>query len=250
MALRQKYQRVTNEMPPAQLWLGQHETLVNQCVDYLQKTLCPNNGCATCVTCRQIADGQHHAIHWIHPEKQYTLEHLTTIFNTIAFAQEEKQKTFFILEHADFLTNVCANRLLKPMEEPPQGYYFILLAEQKEAILPTIRSRCVLKYHAREATLHEHQFFTIFSTTHPYDPADFLKLVSTSAPNERESVELINKLMRHWLTKEKDALLDNNRNRQKEAQTISAVFKKALQKPPMPGSSKLFWKNIFLQIKS
>ena len=35
----------------------------------------------------------------------------------------------------------------------------------------------------------------------------------------------------------------------KQATRMIGHLKKALRQPPMPGSSKLFWKNFFLQIK-
>ncbi len=48
----------------------------------------------------------------------------------------------FILWGIDLLLTPAANKLLKILEEPPVGTYFILICEQSEALLPTIISRC------------------------------------------------------------------------------------------------------------
>ncbi|HET8886708.1 MAG TPA: DNA polymerase III subunit delta', partial [Salinimicrobium sp.] len=42
----------------------------------------------------------------------------------------------------DKMNDACANKLLKLLEEPPNKTVFILVAEEEEAILQTIRSRC------------------------------------------------------------------------------------------------------------
>jgi DNA polymerase-3 subunit delta' len=50
----------------------------------------------------------------------------------------------FVVEQADLMSSAAQNALLKVFEEPPAGTYVILLAEQSEALLPTIRSRAQL----------------------------------------------------------------------------------------------------------
>jgi DNA polymerase-3 subunit delta' len=52
------------------------------------------------------------------------------------------KKRYIILDGADRLTMPAANALLKTLEEPPKTTQFFLLAENEEAVLPTIRSRC------------------------------------------------------------------------------------------------------------
>jgi len=48
--------------------------------------------------------------------------------------------TIIILSAKEFST-IIQNRLLKVIEEPPEGVIFILIARSKSTILPTIRSR-------------------------------------------------------------------------------------------------------------
>ena len=49
-----------------------------------------------------------------------------------------------VIDPADDLEKGAANALLKSLEEPPQGSYFLLVAHRLGRLLPTIRSRCRL----------------------------------------------------------------------------------------------------------
>lgn len=54
-----------------------------------------------------------------------------------------------ILHDADTMTIYAQNRLLKTLEEPAGSAVYILLSENAEHLLPTVRSRCVF-YHLDE----------------------------------------------------------------------------------------------------
>lgn len=47
-----------------------------------------------------------------------------------------------IIDPADHLEKGAVNALLKSLEEPPEGTYFLLVAHRIGRLLPTIRSRC------------------------------------------------------------------------------------------------------------
>jgi DNA polymerase-3 subunit delta' len=47
-----------------------------------------------------------------------------------------------IVDPADDLETSASNALLKSLEEPPQGTFFMLVAHRPSRLLPTIRSRC------------------------------------------------------------------------------------------------------------
>lgn len=51
-------------------------------------------------------------------------------------------KKVYIINHADKLNEFASNRFLKTLEEPPANVIFILISANKNAILPTILSRC------------------------------------------------------------------------------------------------------------
>ena len=52
-------------------------------------------------------------------------------------------RIFTVIDRADTITPKGQNRLLKTLEEPPEGIVLILLTSKPEAILDTIRSRCM-----------------------------------------------------------------------------------------------------------
>lgn len=62
-----------------------------------------------------------------------------------------------IIDAADLLEKASANALLKSLEEPPQGTFFLLVVHQPGRLLPTVRSRCqVLRFHTLDAAQMAH----------------------------------------------------------------------------------------------
>ncbi len=56
-----------------------------------------------------------------------------------------------IVDAADDMEKGAVNALLKSLEEPPQGTFFLLVVHQLGKLLPTIRSRClVMRFHPLE----------------------------------------------------------------------------------------------------
>ena len=57
------------------------------------------------------------------------------------------ERRVIIINPADDLETASSNALLKSLEEPPQGTFFVLIAHSPSRLLPTIRSRCrVLRF--------------------------------------------------------------------------------------------------------
>ena len=226
----------------AQLWIGTHQSLHQEVITFLQKKLCQQNGCLSCIDCKKIQTLQHHAIMWISPEKHYTLSHIEPIFEAIAFRNDSHQNFYFVLEKADTLNPSCANSLLKSVEEPPEGYHFIFLAQRVDEILPTIRSRCTItNFRKQDNTVIHESFLHHFKVK--TDAIFFLQTLEATQPNERESLELIDSLLLHWNTQ-------YNQNPNGIAAKIIPYLQEGISSPPMPGSSKIFWKNIFLKVNS
>ncbi|MBN2895543.1 MAG: DNA polymerase III subunit delta' [Campylobacterales bacterium] len=60
-----------------------------------------------------------------------------------AYISEEREK--FLVLGAKSFNVVSQNALLKILEEPPRNIVFVLITQQKSALLPTIRSRLSMK---------------------------------------------------------------------------------------------------------
>jgi DNA polymerase-3 subunit delta' len=65
----------------------------------------------------------------------------TLVLARAAFRAHEDRAKVFIVRGAEDLSISAANALLKTLEEPMAGTFFILLTAQPDALLPTIRSR-------------------------------------------------------------------------------------------------------------
>ncbi len=61
-------------------------------------------------------------------------------------------------------------------------------------------------------------------------------------------MKLLDALIDFWSTAIKQATLNGKET--KKYKLVFDTLKKALEQPPMPGSSKLFWKNLLLQVKT
>lgn len=236
-----------NHIPPAQLWVGPHEHVVNHLITYLQSVLCPHSGCTTCTVCTQVQTQQHHALLWLTPAAYYTLDDLQPLVTALSFSLHKDQHFFFIIQKADCLTQTCANALLKSMEEPPPGYHFILITDRPEQLLPTVRSRCIARhFYGAAQKIHEHELFNAFTAINFPQPAPFLKIIESSKVTERESIEILDALIAYWLSASRTALIKGSAQQCKATQRKVHLLTQARLHPPMPGSSKLFWRNLYL----
>lgn len=74
--------------------------------------------------------------------------------NVSAWAEMKSEKKIIIIENAEKLNEGSRNALLKILEEPPSNVVFILLSENKTAVMQTILSR-VRPYHFLSRSLNE-----------------------------------------------------------------------------------------------
>ncbi len=235
---------------PAHLWLGPSDSALKRVITCLQNSVCKNGGCKTCTQCRMVTEQQHQSIMWFYPEKQYTRDQFAPLFEQLSFQLNDGEQYFFVIEKGDFLSPAVANSLLKSLEEPPPGYYFLLLAERINLVIPTIRSRCIIHRIASDgSSLRQHPLFDFFSSSTFHDPTVFLKTVDHSGITERESVELLDTIFSYWANEHRSALLANNTTHINQSRHALNALSQAYEHLPMPGSSKLFWKDLYLQLR-
>jgi len=76
------------------------------------------------------------------PSREIKIE---AVRDAIAWTQKSSSRgraKVLLLFPADAMNLVASNALLKTLEEPPQGVRLLLVAEDAERLLPTLRSRC------------------------------------------------------------------------------------------------------------
>ncbi len=74
--------------------------------------------------------------------KSISVDQIRDITEEINKKPYESNKKVIILHNADKMTVQAQNAFLKSIEEPPNGVFLILLCENQENLLDTIKSRC------------------------------------------------------------------------------------------------------------
>lgn len=100
--------------------------------------------CMQCSHCRKVFAGVHPDFITVDdPEKKFIPIELVRDASADMFIQpNEAQKKIYLFPRAQDMLPPSQNALLKILEEPPSYGVFILLTDNPEKLLPTIRSRC------------------------------------------------------------------------------------------------------------
>lgn len=80
------------------------------------------------------------------PEKELraeiTVAQVGWVLKKMSVRPNEGGTRWVLIREAERLNSTVSNKLLKTLEEPPQGTHFVLLTHRPSALLPTVRSRC------------------------------------------------------------------------------------------------------------
>jgi DNA polymerase III delta' subunit len=101
--------------------------------------------CGKCEGCTLFAARTHPDLHILRApkdKKSIPVDDVRTLEKVLAQAPQRSRKVA-IIEEAHRLTPQGQNALLKTLEEPPEGCV-LLLTGSEAALLPTIRSRCMI----------------------------------------------------------------------------------------------------------
>ena len=114
--------------------------------DFAQHLLCAEGGCGSCEDCQRVQRRSHPDVHVLAPQgvKGYVIEQVRDLVRDSALAPIQASAKLYLLQRCELLQDAAANALLKTLEEPPANTYFVLTARTREAILPTILSRCTV----------------------------------------------------------------------------------------------------------
>lgn len=103
--------------------------------------------CMTCHSCKQFISGNNPDIKWVTHEKPASIsveDIRTQVNNDIVIRPYEYKRKIYIIDEAEKMTTASQNALLKTIEEPPEYAVILLLTSNKEMLLQTILSRCVV----------------------------------------------------------------------------------------------------------
>ncbi|MDQ3767745.1 MAG: DNA polymerase III subunit delta' [Actinomycetota bacterium] len=113
----------------------------------------PGVGCGVCFTCTRIIKGRHPDLHQIAPEGQViSVETIRTgVIPEAARSPFEGRRKVFVIEEAERMHPSAQNALLKTLEEPPEDTIILLVSDQEDELLETVRSRCRVVHFQRVA---------------------------------------------------------------------------------------------------
>lgn len=112
----------------------------------------PAVGCGQCETCRRMLTGQHPDLRVIDAAELPALAKAAGSDAAVDYVRDrvmpiaqtrphEASARTLVLDHADELTVVMQNAMLKTLEEPTGGVHLVLVSAAPDRLLPTIRSR-------------------------------------------------------------------------------------------------------------
>ncbi len=110
--------------------------------------------CGTCPSCHLWQQGSHPDFCSVGIENeeagdknskklaQIKVDAIRQVIDFVHLSSHRGQRRVVLIQPAEAMNTQAANALLKVLEEPPSSVYFLLLADQKDRLLPTIKSRC------------------------------------------------------------------------------------------------------------
>lgn len=125
-----------------------NDKYVEMILSFVKAILCPHNyfnnkKCGECKQCLRIEAGNYPEIKIIEPDgmwiKKEQLMELQEEFNKTAI---EGSKRIYIILECEKLNKQAANSILKFLEEPNDDIIALLVTNNKDLVLDTIKSRC------------------------------------------------------------------------------------------------------------
>jgi len=144
----------TNNFSHAYIISGEDELTLAAAHTLAAAMLCETGGAKPCGACRHCEKSQR----GIHPDISVTahqtdsrgqekreiyIDQIRAIVSDAHIMPNEADKKVYIIQNADTMNIAAQNALLKCLEEPPRHTALILTAKNAQALLETVRSRCV-----------------------------------------------------------------------------------------------------------
>ena len=111
----------------------------------------PDPPCGRCRDCRKVRAGVHPDVIFVERapgdkgqlRRDIVVDQIRRIAADAVVAPNEAERKVYVISEADTMNIPAQNALLKVLEDPPGHACFILCTAASDALLPTVRSRCV-----------------------------------------------------------------------------------------------------------
>ena len=104
-----------------------------------------NDPCGVCANCRKVKSGIHPDVirlSLLEDKRSILVDQIRKLRADAYIRPNEAQRKVFVIEDAQTMNDSAQNALLKVLEDGPPYLSFLLLTENAQQLLPTIRSRC------------------------------------------------------------------------------------------------------------
>lgn len=154
----------TGHLPHAIILNGDSDQqLENACKFLACIILCQNkelklHPCKNCKSCRKVISNIHPDLTYVEGKKTSKSIHVDDIRQVISesyIIPTESNNKVFIIQGAENMTIQAQNAILKLLEEPPKGVFFILSCKNLDSILKTVQSRAQVFYLNSKAEDYE-----------------------------------------------------------------------------------------------
>lgn len=98
--------------------------------------------CNECPACREIASGRSLDVLEIDGASNRGIDEIRDLRENVRYAPSAGRAKVYIIDEVHMLTKEAFNALLKTLEEPPSGVYFVFATTEPHKVPATIRSRC------------------------------------------------------------------------------------------------------------
>ena len=137
-----------NKVSHSYLFLGQ-EGIGKKMIakEFTKGILCLNDDkyCNNCKSCLEFDGNNNPDFYIVEPEgNNIKIEQIRELQKKVQEKPIIATKKVYLIDNADLMTKEAQNALLKTLEEPPEFVTIILIGENDNAFLNTIKSRCMI----------------------------------------------------------------------------------------------------------
>ncbi len=104
-----------------------------------------DGACGACPGCSKVRQGMHTALHEIVPggkSNTIQVDQIQEIQRKLSYRRLQGAWRVVLVDDAGTMNETAQNKLLKTLEEPPEGTVLVLCALHPAQLLQTVRSRC------------------------------------------------------------------------------------------------------------